>query len=81
MIDEGEVKIMLVIDGQTGYPSVDRPWLKYYKDVSLNVTDNYQSAWDLIYQSNVNNRNDVALIYYGNSITYGRLIDEVTEKI
>ena len=33
-IDKGEKEIMI---RQTGYPSIDKPWLKYYSEEAINA--------------------------------------------
>lgn len=54
----------------TGYPSIDKPWLKYYTEENINVvipkTSMYQFAW----MSNCENLDECCLEYYGNKITY-----------
>lgn len=60
----------------TGYPSIDRPWLKYYgsnytwPDPKLNLTD-------YLKQKNTGRDSFIAISYYGNKITYGELFSQV----
>lgn len=39
-------------DRQTGYPSVDKPWLKYYSDEALNTEMPRCTAYDYLWKSN-----------------------------
>lgn len=55
---------------KTGYPSIDRPWLKYYSE---EVADSHLpecTVFENIYQHNFQHLNDIALEYYGQKITY-----------
>ena len=36
----------------TGYPSIDRPWLKYYSDEAINVEIPHMTAYDYIHKIN-----------------------------
>lgn len=57
----------------TGYPSIDKPWLKYYDcnnaqpDLKLNLVD-------YIKQKNCGRENQTASIYYGKKLHIKRCI-------
>ena len=61
----------------TGYPSIDRPWLKYYteKDLALKVPQ--CTVYQYIYDRNKDYPNNVAILYYGNKIQYKTLFSNV----
>jgi len=63
----------------TGYPSIDKPWLKYYSEEEINKPlpnkTLYESAWD----NNKDHLSDVALRYYGTTITYGVLFKSIKQ--
>lgn len=61
----------------TGYPSVDKPWLKYYSEEALNTQPPECSIYQLLYQNNKDHKSDVALDYYGKIITYGELFQGI----
>ena len=61
----------------TGYPSIDKPWLKYYTEEAVNAPLPECTAYDLVYRGNAEHLNDVALIYFDRKITYGRLFEEI----
>lgn len=42
----------------TGYPSIDRPWLKYYSDEAINVEIPHMTAYDYICLCNKNRLNE-----------------------
>ena len=46
----------------TGYPSIDRPWLKYYSDEAINVEIPHMTAYDYICLCNKNRLNETANI-------------------
>ena len=37
----------------TGYPSIDKPWLKYYDEEAINAKLPDCSVFELLYQKNV----------------------------
>lgn len=72
---------MLMTDRQTGYPSVDKPWLKWYKvneEIRIPDFSLYQNIWE----NNKNNIDDIALHYFGSKISYRELFEliDVAER-
>ncbi|MBE6816020.1 MAG: acyl--CoA ligase [Ruminococcaceae bacterium] len=61
----------------TGYPSIDKPWLKYYSEEAINAVTPKCSIYENIYNSNKNNLSDVALMFFGKKITYKTLFEEI----
>ena len=62
---------------QTGYPSIDKPWLKYYSEEAINAPLPECTIYEYIWQNNKKHLDDVALIYFGRKITYRKLFREV----
>lgn len=65
--------MLLQTDGQTGYPSVDRPWLKYYSKEAINAPLPESSLYDYLYECNREHMEDYALNYFGKKITFKEL--------
>ena len=61
----------------TGYPSIDKPWLKYYSEEAINAIVPKCSIYQNIYNGNIEHLSDVALLYFGKKITYRQLFSEV----
>lgn len=61
----------------TRYPSIDRPWLKYYAEEAVNVALPESTMYQYILDKNKGNLSDVALRYYGTRITYGSLFNSI----
>lgn len=61
----------------TGYPSIDKPWLKYYSEEAINTPLPECTIYEQIRQNNQDNLNRVALDYYGNKFTYKRLLEKI----
>lgn len=61
----------------TGYPSMDKPWLKYYKNSAINISVPECSIYAYLYQCNKNHLTDYAINYFGKRITYGQLFIEI----
>lgn len=66
-------------DRQTGYPSVDRPWLKYYTEDDLKIIDPMCTVYQNIYTRNREFPDDIAIDYFGNRIKYVELFRHVEE--
>lgn len=62
----------------TGYPSIDKPWLKYYSKKEINAPLPDCTMYELIYRNNQNNLDRVAINYYGTKVTYGKLFEEIS---
>ena len=69
-IDREESKKM------TGFASIDKPWLKYYKSL-----DNFEIPRMTIYDSLkkvcLENSDNEALYYFGTRISYGKLLEKI----
>ena len=61
----------------TGYPSIDKPWLKYYTEKAINAKTPKCSIYQNIYDGNADHFSDVALLFFGKKITYKQLFAEV----
>ena len=68
---------MCDVNEMTGYPSVDKPWLKYYTEEDLRIEIPRCTVYQNIYENNKDYPKDIALNYYGNKIRYSVLFDMV----
>lgn len=61
----------------TGYPSIDKPWLKYYPaDAADYVTaDEHQSIYQYLRNSCQQHPDYIAIEYFGHRITYQQLLE------
>ena len=59
----------------TGYPSIDKPWLKYYSDEAINAPLPECSIYEYLYRSNKEYPNDRALNYFNRIISYKELFE------
>ncbi len=64
----------------TGFPSIDKPWLKYYSQEAINAKLPECTMYELIWQSNKDYRENTALNYYGRKFTYAQLFEGI-EKV
>ena len=64
----------------TGYPSIDKPWLKYYKEgaeeAALNIPAN-KTVWDVIEEKLLEYKEIPAIEYFGRVISRPEFIDMV----
>lgn len=68
---------MMNADEMTGYPSIDKPWLKYYSKEFINKPLKKCTVYQNVYTSNSEHMSDIALIYFNNKISYRTLFREV----
>ena len=61
----------------TGYPSIDKPWLKYYTEEDLAIKVPQCTIYQNIFDRNKEYPEDVAILYYGNKILYKTLFLKV----
>ena len=60
-----------------GYPSIDKPWLKYYSEEAINTPLPECTVWENIYKRNKDHLTDTALLYFGKKISYGKMFSEI----
>ena len=66
---------------QTGYPSIDKPWLKYYSENSINAPLPEKTMYEYIWEKNKDYPEDNAFHYYGTRISYGKLFEMIQKSI
>jgi len=62
---------------KTGYPSIDRPWINQYPREALNIQIPDISMYQFIKQNNETRMASIAMVYYGNKISYGDFFENV----
>lgn len=63
----------------TGYPSIDKPWMKYYSEEAVNASLPECTVFDYLYQQNEGHFDDIALSYFGMQTSYGQLIANIED--
>lgn len=63
----------------TGYPSIDKPWLKYYDEDKRSFSAPNCSVYDYMVKSNADNLSATALEYYGKKTSYRELIARIDQ--
>lgn len=58
----------------TGYPSIDKPWLKYYSEEAISSVVPECTMYEYIRNNNSDHIEDIALVYFGRKIKYKELI-------
>lgn len=61
----------------TGYPSIDKPWLKYYSEEAINAPLPTGSMYDYMLHCNEKRLDAVALNYFGKKITHRQLQNNI----
>lgn len=62
----------------TGYPSIDKPWLKYYSQEIIDAPLPEYTIYEHIFNNNQDNLNRIALVYYRTKISYRQMFQEIS---
>ena len=63
----------------TGYPSIDRPWLKYYSEEAISSVVPECTMYEYIRNNNRDHHEGIALVYFGRKISYKSLISTIDQ--
>ena len=61
----------------TGYPSVDKPWLKYYSEEAINSSLPECTIFEYLWENNKKYLDNTALDYFGHKTSFGQLFEEI----
>lgn len=64
---------------QTGYPSIDKPWLKYYSEEAINASLPQNTIYEYMFESNRDFPGDIALRYFSRKITFRELFRHIDD--
>lgn len=62
-----------------GYPSIDKPWLKYYSEEAIASSIPQGSMFDYLYENNKNHLEAKALNFFGRKLTYRQLFAKIDQ--
>ena len=63
----------------TGYPSIDKPWLKYYSEEAIKATLPKCTIYEYMFANNKSYLNERIINYVGRWITYRELFQNIDE--
>lgn len=63
----------------TGYPSIDKPWMKYYSKEKIDAQLPTGTMYSHIFKKNQDNLNRTALNYYGANINYQQFFNSISD--
>lgn len=63
----------------TGYPSIDKPWMKYYNNDLLKRPVPKMNIYSYLREMTKEHLNLTAMSYYGKSISYKKLFNHIDE--
>lgn len=61
----------------TGYPSIDKPWLKYYSEEAIHAPLPECTIYEYLMQSMNGHLDRIAISYYGRQISYRTLLKNI----
>ena len=63
----------------TGYPSIDKPWLKYYSEEAINAPLPEGTIFDYLWQNNKDFPDEAAMEYLGRTISYQEMFRRIDD--
>ena len=63
----------------TGFPAVDKPWVKYFSDEQIRIKSVNKTAYRFMYDENLDYSNDVSIIFLGKKIKYSELFERIED--
>ena len=63
----------------TGYPSIDKPWLKYYSEEAINGNLPECTMYEYLQENNASCLDNIALNYFGYKVTFREMFNEIEE--
>lgn len=64
-------------NNKTGYPHIDRPWMKYYDGLYIPEDEPKTNMVEVLKMRNENRMSKIAYEYYGKEVSYDKLFDNV----
>ena len=61
----------------TGYPSVDKPWMKHYSEATLNYPFSRLTVYSYLEEKVSEYLDDTAIVYFGKKIKYSTLLENI----
>lgn len=61
----------------TGFPSIDKPWMKYYSDEAINSPLPECTIYEYMYENNKDYPHDIAIVYFNRKINYAELFENI----
>ena len=61
----------------TGYPSIDKPWLKFYSEEAINAPLPEGSIYEYLYEHNKHALDDTALSYFGRKYSFRDMFRQI----
>ena len=71
------MEVDAVGENRTGYPSIDKPWIRYYKEELLNLPLSKNTIYGYIFEKNKGNMSNRAIKYFGHDITFKTFFENV----
>ena len=79
VLARASVEVIVLTDRQTGYPSADKPWLKYYSQEAIHGKLPECTLYEYLVENNRDYPNDTAINYLGRKISYGKLFENIDQ--
>lgn len=61
----------------TGFPSIDKPWLKYYSEEAIDAPIPECTVYEYLWSQNQKHLKNTALNYFDNKITFAELFENI----
>lgn len=61
----------------TGYPSIDKPWMKYFNKDYINAQPPHCTMYEYVFNNNQDNLDGAALNYFGKKTSYAQFFKDI----
>lgn len=62
---------------ETGYPHIDKPWMKQYEKKYYDIPFSKETVYDFFMKNNKDHEDNVATEFYGREIKYGQMMENI----
>lgn len=62
-------------NNKTGYPHIDKPWMKYYEGIDIPKEDPKTNMVEVLKERNKDRKDKIAYEYYGKKVSYDKMFD------
>lgn len=65
----------------TGYPSIDKPWLKFYSEEAISTEIPRCTIYEYLWKKNKDHLDDIALSYFDRQIFYKEVFENIEKTV
>lgn len=67
----------MIVENKTGYPSVEKPWLKFYSEKQIDFNLPKENMYEYMLRCTAKDPSKYVLNYFGNRVSYNEFISKI----